>query len=73
MGAPKNVVYRFAGGLRSDDLEMDRSGSLIFRKGDIFEKDRKQWLVQEIQWEWPDDGVRGVPLLRVYLTEALVN
>jgi hypothetical protein len=73
MGLSKNVVYRFADDLRSDEPEFDEFGNITFRKGDILDKGGKQWQVDKVQWELPDEASPGLPTLRVYLVNARVN
>ena len=73
MGLAKIVVYRFVDNLQSDELELDRTGGLTFRKDDILTRGEKQWQVDKVQWESADEASRGMPTLWVYLVNARVN
>jgi hypothetical protein len=73
MGLPKNVIYRFVDDPRSDELEVDHSGALRFRAGEILGRGGKFWRVDSIRWELSSEHSQRVPTLRVYLTRAPVN
>ena len=65
--------YRFVDDPRSDEVELDRTGALSFRKGDILGRDGKLWRVGLVQSEMADENSKKVPTLRVDLTKAWVN
>jgi hypothetical protein len=73
MGLLKNIVFQYPGGLWSDELEMDVSGGLLFRKGDILERGGKHWQIDSIEWELSDEESKGIPTLRISLVNARVN
>ena len=73
MGLAKNIVYQYVGAPLSDELELDASGRLLFRKGDLLERYGKQWQIDSMQWELSDEGSKGVPTLLISLVNARVN
>ncbi len=73
MGLLKNIIYRFVDDPRSDELETDLTGKVMFKKGDVLVKDGKQWRVDAVLWELPDEESKKVPTLRVYLFRTWVN
>ena len=68
MGLAKNIVYQYVGVPLPDDVELDASGHLLFRKGDLLERHGKQWQIDSMQWELSEEGSMGVPTLWITLS-----
>jgi hypothetical protein len=73
MGLVKNIVYQYAGVPLPDELELDASGRLLFRKGDLLERCGKQWQIDSIEWELSDEGSKSMPTLWITLVNPRVN
>lgn len=73
MRLSKIVVYSYPDSLCSDEHEVDVSGGLIFKKGDILERRGKPWQIDSIVWEPSNEGSVGTPTLWISLVNALVN
>jgi hypothetical protein len=69
----KNIVYRFVGDVRSDELKTDLTGRVSFEKGDILSKDDKPRRVDSVHRELTDEESKRVPTLWVYLFNPLAN
>ena len=73
MGLSKNIVYRYADNLWSDELEVDAFGGLVFKKGDILERRGKHWQIDSIEWAPSGENLEGIPTLWISLVNARVN
>lgn len=69
MGQPKNILYSYSDPLLPDELEMDPTGGLTFKKGDILTRRGKNWLVDAVHM----DNEAAVPTLWINLVHAPVN
>jgi hypothetical protein len=73
MVGPKNVIYRYDGILKSDELEVDPGGKLRFTTGDFISWHGRSWNIDSLQEEmWLGDP-RRVPTLWLYLVSVSVD
>jgi hypothetical protein len=70
--APKNMVYSYADPRQSDDFEIDLSGELSIRAGDIIVRVGSSWKVQQVHLAEANEA-SGLPTLWVFLVKAAVN
>ena len=69
----RNIVYKYQGGLSSDEIELDKDNHHRFTKGDFISRHGKNWKVGSLQEEiWLGDRQR-MPTLWVYLVSVSVN
>jgi hypothetical protein len=73
MVGPKNVIYRYKGNLKSDELEFDKSGKLWFTQGDFVSRHGKTWKIESLQEEFWVGEPERMPTLWVYLVSVSVN
>ena len=72
MGVGKNIVYQYLHTVCPDDLEVDLTGELTFKTGDIIVRGGKHWRIDSITVEDTTQELRR-PTLWIYLVEAAVN
>jgi hypothetical protein len=68
----RNVVYQYSDNLLCDDLEIDLTGDLMFKHGDIISRRGDNWRVDSIHQEDYLNDLRMVTIW-LYLVHALVN
>jgi hypothetical protein len=69
----KQIIYRFNGDPKDDEVITDRLGDMIFRRvGDIIRKNGKQWRVAIVRNDFNMSASRtAIPIHRVFLTDKL--
>jgi hypothetical protein len=69
----KQVIYRFNGDPKDDEVISDRRGDMIFLKvGEILSKNGKQWRVAIVRNDFNMSASRtAIPIHRVFLTDKL--
>jgi len=72
MGVAKNIVYQYLHTVCPDDLEVDLTGELAFKRGDIIVRGGKHWRIDSVTVEDTTQELRR-PTLWIYLIEAPVN
>ena len=67
----KQIIYRFNGDPRHDEVISDRLGEVIFRRvGEILKKNGKEWRVAIVRNDFDMSASRtAVPIHRVFLTD----
>ncbi len=66
----KQIVYRYNGDPRGDDVVHDLAGEIPrHAKGEIIERNGKQWKVEFINDEFTIVGPKHVPIHHVFLTD----
>jgi len=68
----RNIVYQYSDNLWSDDLEIDLTGELTFKKGDIILRRGKNWKIDSVHSEQYINDLRMVTIW-VYLVDVSVN
>lgn len=72
MASAKNIVYRYSDNVLSDDLEIDLTGELTFKKGDVILRSGKNWKIDSVHSEQYINDLRMVTIW-VYLVDVPVN
>jgi len=67
----RKIVYQYSDTLWSDDLEIDLTGELTFKKGDIIVRRGKNWKIDSVHSEQYINDPRMT--IWVYLVDVLVN
>jgi hypothetical protein len=69
----KQIIYRFNGDPKDDEVISDRLGDMIFRRvGEIITKNGKQWKVAIVRNDFNMSASRtAIPIHRVFLTDKL--
>jgi hypothetical protein len=69
----KNIVYSYADKREFDELEVDMTGELSFKKGDIITRNWRTWKVESIHLHTEAEDAASIPTLWVLLVNAPVN
>jgi hypothetical protein len=72
VASAKNIVYRYSDNVLSDDLEIDLTGELTFKKGDVILRSGKNWKIDSVHSEQYINDLRMVTIW-VYLVDVPVN
>ena len=72
MTSARNIVYQYSDNIWSDDLEIDLTGELMFKKGDIISRRGKNWKIDSVHSEQCINDLRMVTIW-IYLVDVLVN
>ena len=69
----KQVIYRFNGNPKDDEVVLDRMGTMPFRRvGEILTKNGKKWRVTVVRDDFNISAFKKtVPIHRVFLTDKL--
>jgi hypothetical protein len=74
VGRAKRIIYKYPDKLLSDDLEVDLSGELSFKQGDLIARCGKDWRIDSIFFEKRvGDDPRGMHTFWLWLIEPPVN
>jgi hypothetical protein len=69
----KQIIYRFNGDPKDDEVISDQRGDMIFRRvGDVLRKNGKNWRVVIVRNDYNMSASRtAIPIHRVFLTDKL--
>jgi hypothetical protein len=71
VASARNIVYQYSDNIWADDLEIDLTGELTFKKGDIILRRGKNWKIDSVHSEQYINDPRMT--IWVYLVDVLVN
>jgi len=69
----RKIAYQYSNSLWSDDLEIDLTGELTFKQGDLISRRGKNWKINSVLSEDVIDYKDGMPTIWVLLVNAPVN
>jgi hypothetical protein len=74
MSSAKRIIYKYSSKLLSDELEVDLTGELSFKQGDLIARCGKDWKIDSIFFEKRvGDDPRGMHTFWLSLIELPVN
>jgi hypothetical protein len=67
------IIYKYSKNLWDDDLEIDLTGELAFKQGDIISRRGRNWKIDSVHSEDLVDDQMGMPSITVFLVDARVH
>ena len=72
MPRARKIIYKYSKNLWDDDMEIDLTGELTFKQGDIISRRGKNWKIDSVHLEDFDDQ-GGMPTISVFLVDTRVH
>lgn len=69
----KHIVYKYEHDQRSDEMDFDAHGSLIFTEGDIISRHGICWKIKSVEQEVSMDNLMRIPTYWICLIRVVVN
>ena len=73
MERASKIIYKYSKNLWDDDLEIDLTGELAFKQGDIISRRGRNWKIDSVHSEDLVDDQMGMPSITVFLVDARVH
>jgi hypothetical protein len=73
MPRARKIIYKYSKNRWDDDLEIDLTGELTFKQGDMISRRRRNWKIESVHSEDHVDDQRGMPTITVFLVDARVH
>ena len=69
----RKIIYKYSKNLWDDDMEIDLTGELTFKQGDIISRRGRNWKINSVHEEDFVDDQRGMPTISVSLVDTRVH